>query len=96
MTATDNIPPSSLHSFRRILKNVTESGSLTEILIADHNAQFTNMFYNSALDDYTKIGFDYHNITVGSDGICKIFIFYTLLSGCSIFINCWLFLGFRT
>ncbi|KAL0850203.1 hypothetical protein ABMA28_012067 [Loxostege sticticalis] len=69
MTATDNIPPSSLHSFRRILKNVTESGSLTEILIADHNAQFTNMFYNSALDDYTKIGFDYHNITVGSDGI---------------------------
>lgn len=65
---TDNLPPSSLHSFRRILKNVTESGSLTEVLLTDFNEKFTNMFYNSALDDYHNIGFLYHNISIGSDG----------------------------
>ncbi|XP_059049016.1 nicastrin [Achroia grisella] len=65
---TENLPPSSLHSFRRILKNVTESGALTEVLLTDFNEKFTNMFYNSALDDYVKIGFLYHNITVDSNG----------------------------
>lgn len=67
---TNNLPPSSLHSFRRILKNVTETGALTEVLIVDHSEGFTNMFYNSALDEYTKIGFLYHNISIGSDGTC--------------------------
>ncbi|XP_028165735.1 nicastrin [Ostrinia furnacalis] len=68
LTATDNIPPSSLHSFRRILKNVTESGTLAEVLIVDHNEHFTNMFYNSALDGPDKIGFEYHNISISSNG----------------------------
>ncbi|XP_030028007.2 nicastrin isoform X1 [Manduca sexta] len=65
---TTNLPPSSLHSFRRILRNVTESGDLGELLITDHNNTFTNMYYNSALDDYDKIGFNYHNISISSDG----------------------------
>ncbi|KAM3966462.1 nicastrin [Aphomia sociella] len=65
---TENLPPSSLHSFRRILKNATESGAMKEVLITDFNENFTNMFYNSALDDYDKLGFVYHNISVGIDG----------------------------
>lgn len=72
---TDNLPPSSLHSFRRILKNVTESGELTEILIVDHSEGFSNLYYNSALDEYAKIGFAYHNISIGSDGTCMYSLF---------------------
>ncbi|XP_073943574.1 nicastrin [Choristoneura fumiferana] len=67
-TFTNNLPPSSLHSFRRILKNVTKSGELPELLLTDHGATFTNLFYNSAMDDYEKIGYVYHNISVGIDG----------------------------
>lgn len=68
---TSNIPPSSLHSFRRILRNVTESGLLPEILLVDHKETFTNRFYESALDDHEKIGYVYHNISISSDGVCK-------------------------
>lgn len=68
---TTNLPPSSLHSFRRILKNVTKSGELPELLIADHKNTFTNMFYNSALDVFSKINFKYHNITIDRNGTCK-------------------------
>lgn len=64
----ENLPPSSLHSFRRILENETVSGELPELLIVDHKETFTNLFYNSALDDYHKIGFVYHNISIGNDG----------------------------
>lgn len=73
---TDNLPPSSLHSFRRILKNVTESGELTEILIVDHSEGFSNLYYNSALDEYAKIGFAYHNISIGSDGTCMYLVLF--------------------
>ncbi|CAH2267190.1 jg2922 [Pararge aegeria aegeria] len=66
---TTDIPPSSLHSFRQILRNVTESGSLLEILLADHKGTFTNKFYESALDDYENIGYVYHNISIDSEGI---------------------------
>ncbi|KAJ0181165.1 hypothetical protein K1T71_003250 [Dendrolimus kikuchii] len=65
---SDNLPPSSLHSFRKILKNVTSSGDLPELLIVDHDEIFTNLFYNSALDQSDKIGYFYHNISIGSDG----------------------------
>ncbi|KAJ2946436.1 hypothetical protein O0L34_g12478 [Tuta absoluta] len=65
---TNNLPPSSIHSFRRILKNVTESGDLPEVLLADHAESFTNNFYHSVLDDYDKIGFAYHNISIGANG----------------------------
>lgn len=68
---TANLPPSSLHSFRRILTNVTTSGELPELLLVDHNETFTNMFYNSPLDEYDKINFVYHNISIGSDGSFK-------------------------
>lgn len=68
---TNNLPPSSLHSFRRILKNVTKTGDLPELLLTDHGAAFTNLFYNSAMDDYEKIGYVYHNISIGTDGTCK-------------------------
>ncbi|XP_013195444.2 nicastrin [Amyelois transitella] len=63
-----NLPPSSLHSFRRILQNATTSGMIREVLLTDHNEKFTNLFYNSALDDYEKIGFVYRNISIGNDG----------------------------
>ncbi|XP_048006054.1 nicastrin isoform X2 [Leguminivora glycinivorella] len=63
---SNNLPPSSLHSFRRLLRNATSA--LPELLLADHNGPFTNMFYNSALDDYEKINYKYHNITIGTDG----------------------------
>lgn len=63
-----HFPPSSLHSFRRILKNETESAALPEVLITDHNAEFTNLFYNSALDGFDKIDFEYRNITVDGNG----------------------------
>ncbi|XP_069354444.1 nicastrin isoform X1 [Maniola hyperantus] len=65
---TSNIPPSSLHSFRRILRNVTESGALPEILLVDHKETFNNKFYESALDDYENIGYVYHNISISKDG----------------------------
>lgn len=67
---TTNIPPSSLHSFQRILSNVTEN-DLPELLLADFRDTFSNKFYQSALDDYENIGFTYHNISIGSDGKCK-------------------------
>lgn len=63
-----NFPPSSLHSFRRILKNETESGALPEVLLTDFKATFSNMFYNSALDDYDNIDFTYRNITIDNNG----------------------------
>ncbi|CAG9575785.1 unnamed protein product [Danaus chrysippus] len=63
-----NLPPSSLHSFRKILSNATESGELPEILLVDHVGKFTNKFYQSALDDYESIGYTYHNITISNDG----------------------------
>ncbi|XP_061712940.1 nicastrin [Cydia pomonella] len=63
---SNNLPPSSLHSFRRLLRNATSA--LPELLLADHNGPFTNMFYNSAMDDYEKINYKYHNITIGTDG----------------------------
>ncbi|CAH0722537.1 unnamed protein product, partial [Brenthis ino] len=63
-----NLPPSSLHSFRRILSNETESGLLPEVLIVDYKETFTNKFYQSALDDHESIGFVYHNISIGSEG----------------------------
>lgn len=66
-----NFPPSSLHSFRRILKNDTESGNLPEVLLTDFKATFSNMFYNSALDDYDNIDFTYRNITVDNNGTCE-------------------------
>lgn len=69
-----NLPPSSLHSFRRILKNVTESGQLPELVIVDHQETFTNKFYHSVLDEFDKIGFNYHNISVGANGTCKFFL----------------------
>ncbi|KAI5632519.1 nicastrin domain-containing protein [Phthorimaea operculella] len=65
---TNNLPPSSIHSFRRILKNVTANGDLPEILLVDHAESFTNKFYHSVLDDYDKIGFAYHNISIGPNG----------------------------
>ncbi|XP_053601840.1 nicastrin [Plodia interpunctella] len=65
---SSNIPPSSLHSFRRILQNATSSGAIREVLLTDYKEKFTNLFYNSALDDYDKIGFVYRNISIGSDG----------------------------
>lgn len=68
---TANLPPSSLHSFRRILKNVTENKQLPEIVIVDHQETFTNKFYHSVLDEFEKIGFNYHNISIGTDGTCK-------------------------
>ena len=73
-----NLPPSSLHSFRRILRNETESGALPEVLLADFKRTFTNKFYQSALDDYESIGFLYHNISVGTDGKCKCNIAYNI------------------
>lgn len=66
---TTNLPPSSLHSFRRILKNVTESGSLAEVLLVDFKDTFTNMFYQSALDNLDNINFNYRNLTIDSNGI---------------------------
>ncbi|XP_049887276.1 nicastrin [Pectinophora gossypiella] len=65
---TPNLPPSSLHSFRRILKNVTESGELPEVLLVDHGETFSNKFYHSVLDDFDNITFNYRNISIGSDG----------------------------
>ena len=70
-----NIPPSSLHSFRRILKNETESGTLPEVLLADFKAKFTNTLYHSVLDDHTNIDFSYRNITIDSNGTCEFNIF---------------------
>ncbi|XP_075985469.1 nicastrin [Anticarsia gemmatalis] len=64
---TKNLPPSSLHSFRRIL-NTTLTGDLPEVLLADHKSTFTNMFYHSALDDFDKIYFNYRNITIDANG----------------------------
>lgn len=67
---TLNLPPSSLHSFRRILKNVTENGSLPELLLADYKDTFSNKFYQSALDDSDNVHFVYRNITI-NNGTCK-------------------------
>ncbi|CAH2099957.1 unnamed protein product [Euphydryas editha] len=64
---TTNLPPSSLHSFQRILGNVTEN-DLPELLLVDYRDTFSNKFYQSALDDHENIGFAYHNISIGSDG----------------------------
>ncbi|CAH0600525.1 unnamed protein product [Chrysodeixis includens] len=66
---TTNLPPSSLHSFRRILKNVTESGELPEVLLVDHSNTFSNLFYQSALDEYGKIRFNYKNLTISDTGV---------------------------
>ncbi|XP_013167231.1 PREDICTED: nicastrin [Papilio xuthus] len=65
---TKNIPPSSLHSFRRILKNETESGEFPEVLLVDYKDTFTNAYYESVFDDADNIGFVYRNISVGPDG----------------------------
>ncbi|XP_041974458.1 nicastrin [Aricia agestis] len=65
---TMNLPPSSVHSFRRILKNATESAKLSELLLVDHGDTFTNKYYESVLDDEENIGYVYHNISIGSDG----------------------------
>lgn len=59
-----SLPPSSIHSFRRILSNVTESGEMLEMLLVDHKETFTNVFYNSALDDSDKIAYAYKNISM--------------------------------
>ncbi|XP_050360014.1 nicastrin [Nymphalis io] len=64
---TSNLPPSSLHSFRRILGNITDN-YMPELLIVDHNETFSNKFYQSALDDYENVGFVYHNISISGDG----------------------------
>ncbi|CAH2068575.1 unnamed protein product, partial [Iphiclides podalirius] len=63
-----DLPPSSLHSFRRILSNETESGELPEVLLVDHRGRFANAYYESALDDSDNVGFVYRNISVGPDG----------------------------
>lgn len=68
---TKNIPPSSLHSFRRILKNETESGQLPQVLLVDYKDTFTNAYYESIFDDADNIGFVYRNISVGPDGLCE-------------------------
>lgn len=68
---TSDLPPSSLHSFRRILKNETESGELPEVLLVDHRETFNNLYYESVLDDSDNVGFVYRNITVGPDGKCE-------------------------
>ncbi|XP_068628327.1 nicastrin isoform X2 [Battus philenor] len=65
---TKNLPPSSLHSFRRELQNETQSGDLPEILLVDYKDTFTNAYYQSVLDDEENIGFIYHNITIGPNG----------------------------
>ncbi|CAK1548578.1 unnamed protein product [Leptosia nina] len=65
---TTNLPPSSLHSFRRIFKNITDNASLPELLLVDHRETFTNMYYESALDLYENIDFVYRNISIGTDG----------------------------
>nr|XP_021182920.2 nicastrin [Helicoverpa armigera] len=65
---TTSFPPSSLHSFRRILKNETESGALPELLLTDHKTTFANLFYHSVLDDYKNVYYSYHNISVDGDG----------------------------
>ncbi|XP_047523406.1 nicastrin [Pieris napi] len=61
---TTNLPPSSLHSFKRIL-NATD---MPELLLVDHRETFTNMYYESALDMSDTIDYVYHNLTVGSGG----------------------------
>lgn len=68
---TPNIPPSSIHSFRRILKNITNDDTLPEIVLVDHADEFTNMYYNSALDEYYQLGYNYRNISIGTNGTCK-------------------------
>ncbi|KAL4709189.1 hypothetical protein ACJJTC_008117 [Scirpophaga incertulas] len=68
LTSTNNLPPSSLHSFRRILKNFTDTGAIAELLIVDHNEEFTNMYYNSVIDGSDKIGYLYHNVNIGDNG----------------------------
>ncbi|CAG4922292.1 unnamed protein product [Colias eurytheme] len=65
---TKNLPPSSLHSFRKILQNETLSGKLPEVLLVDHMDTFTNMYYESALDVYDKIDYLYHNLSISTDG----------------------------
>ncbi|CAH0405938.1 unnamed protein product [Chilo suppressalis] len=82
LTSTQNLPPSSLHSFRRILQDIQEekngknlssvdidlNGAMSQMVMVDHNDHFTNVYYNSALDDYNNIGFNYHNLSIGNDG----------------------------
>ncbi|CAG9783039.1 unnamed protein product [Diatraea saccharalis] len=82
LTSTHNLPPSSLHSFRRTLQDIQEEkygknhsladvnldNVMPQMVLVDHNDHYTNMYYNSALDEYSKIGFDYHNISIGNDG----------------------------
>ncbi|XP_072936066.1 nicastrin [Epargyreus clarus] len=63
-----NLPPSSIHSFRRILRNETQNGHLPEVLLTDYKDTFTNLFYESALDEADNIGFVYHNISIGANG----------------------------
>lgn len=63
---TSNLPPSSFHSFQRILKN--ETGNIQQILLTDFKEKFTNKYYHSILDDDTNIGFIYHNISIDSKG----------------------------
>lgn len=65
---TPNIPPSSIHSFRRIL-NRTET--LPEIVLVDFEDEFTNMYYNSALDEYYQTGYEYRNISIDNNGTFK-------------------------
>lgn len=72
-TFSTNLPPSSLHSFRRILKNETESGALPELVLVDHGEVFSNNFYHSVLDDEANVAFSYRNITVDSNGTCEFF-----------------------
>ncbi|KAG7304405.1 hypothetical protein JYU34_011346 [Plutella xylostella] len=67
-TFSTNLPPSSLHSFRRILKNETESGALPELVLVDHGEVFSNNFYHSVLDDEANVAFSYRNISVDSNG----------------------------
>ncbi|KOB70276.1 Nicastrin [Operophtera brumata] len=69
---TPNIPPSSVHSFRRILTKYTHNDTLPELVLVDHADQFTNMYYNSALDEYYQLGYDYRNISIGANGTLKI------------------------
>lgn len=88
---TKNLPPSSLHSFRRILRNVTENGELPEILLADHGDTFSNNFYQSVLDDVKNIGFKYHNITIDSNGTCMCKVCELLLIICIIPLNTFMY-----
>ncbi|XP_049941555.1 nicastrin isoform X2 [Schistocerca serialis cubense] len=75
-STTDTLPPASLQTF------LVHDNKLPGVVIADHEAGFTNRYYNSIFDDASTLNYTYYNGSVPPEDSLASFIanFSTVLA----------------